>query len=68
MFSFMIVVNDNGELKSVTNDELDACAANLLDSAGRPSLVPSALTDMLQGILDARAFSWAEVNETVSSD
>lgn len=48
MLSFMIVVNDNGELKSVTESELSGIYGNEQD------LLSDQLESVLQSVLNAR--------------
>jgi len=52
---FILIVNDGGELKTVTSTELDAWAAEQRDDAGRTSGLSDEIDVALNYILDARA-------------
>lgn len=60
-FSFMIVVDDAGELKPVSQKELIDWAAQAIDDRGRTSILPSELEDAVNAILDMRAAEADEV-------
>lgn len=64
-FTFMIVVEDAGELKPVSQQELIDWAANTYDGRGRTSLLALELVDALNTILDMRAI---EADEYDPSD
>lgn len=58
--NYVIVVNDGGEMKSISASEIDALAKATVNEKGNASNLPGELDAMLNAILDARAIAAGE--------
>lgn len=58
--NFVVIVNDGGELETVTSTELDTWANDYRDERGRTSPLSEQMDEALNQILNARAIAAGE--------